>query len=678
MSNSQRKILVTSALPYANGSLHLGHLLETIQADIWVRFQKAHNQHCIYVCADDAHGTAIMLKAQQLGITPEQQIAAVKAEHEADFAAFNIDFDNYYSTHSEENRAFSESIYQRLSDNGHISSRSIVQAYDAEKGLFLADRFIKGRCPRCKTEDQYGDNCESCGATYSPSELIDPVSALSGSTPVEKESEHFFFTLPQFSDMLATWIDSGSLQPQVANKLREWIDAGLQEWDISRDAPYFGFEIPDAPGKYFYVWLDAPIGYMASFQNYCSKHDGNFDEFWNTDSDTELYHFIGKDIVNFHGLFWPAMLKSAGFRLPTALFVHGFVTVNGKKMSKSRGTFIKATSYAKYLDTEYLRYYYAAKLSNSVDDIDLNLEDFVQRVNSDLVGKLINIASRCANFITKGHDGMLSTELENPELWQQFTQKNSAIVTLYEQREFSKAIKEIMALADLANQYVAEKEPWALAKQGGNEQHIQDICSMAINFFRVLMVYLTPVLPVTAEKARNFLNDSLRWQEDIQPLLNHRINKFKPMLKRIEQEKIDAMLADGGNDKTASKKKPNVETSTDNNKVSAEGMINFDEFSKVDLRIAKIINAEHVDGADKLLKVTVDVGDHTRTIFAGIKAAYQPEDLIGRLTMIVANLAPRKMRFGVSEGMICAAGPGGKDIWLLSPDTGAQAGMRIS
>ena len=673
-----RKILVTSALPYANGSLHLGHLLETIQTDIWVRYQKQRGHQCIYVCADDAHGTAIMLTAEKNGLTPEQQIANVKAEHEKDFEGFLIGFDNYHSTHSDENKALSQEIYKRLRANGHIASREITQLFDPEKELFLADRYIKGTCPKCKTDDQYGDNCEACGATYSPADLINPKSAISGATPVDKASTHYFLKLSEFEGMLKEWTTSGRLQPQIANKLGEWLEAGLQEWDISRDAPYFGFEIPDAPGKYFYVWLDAPIGYMASFQNLCDRTDLNFDDYWGMDSNAELYHFIGKDIINFHGLFWPAMLESAGFRKPNAIFVHGFVTVNQQKMSKSRGTFIKAQTYLEHLDAEYLRYYYAAKLSAAVDDIDLNLEDFVQRVNSDLVGKVINIASRSAKFITKKHDGIMAAELDNPGLWQQAISKGAEIAEYYEQREFGKAQREIMALADATNEYFDSQEPWALAKQEGQEQKVLAISSQCINMFRLIMTYLKPVLPETAAKAEAFLNCKLNWDADIAPLLSHQINKFKPMMSRIEMEKVDAIV-EASKEQTAAPKQEEKKAKKQKKAKEPEtpAEIEFEDFAKVDLRIAEILNAEHVEGADKLLKLTLSLGEENKQVFAGIKSAYSPEDLIGKLTVMVANLKPRKMRFGMSEGMVLAAGPGGEDIWLLEPHAGAQPGMRV-
>jgi methionyl-tRNA synthetase len=677
-----RDILVTSALPYANGSLHLGHLLEQVQTDIWVRFQKSRGHSCRYVCADDAHGTAIMLTAEQLDITPQQQIEQMQAEHERDSADFLIGFDNFYSTHTEENRFFSEQIYTRLRDKGHIAVREITQAFDPEKQLFLSDRYIKGSCPKCKTPDQYGDNCEACGATYSPAELIDAVSVLSGAEPVDKQSEHYFFTLPAFGDMLREWTTSGTLQPQIANKLAEWLDAGLQEWDISRDAPYFGFEIPDAPGKYFYVWLDAPIGYMASFKNLCDKQGLDFDSYWLPDSKAELYHFIGKDIINFHGLFWPAILSDAGYRTPTAIFVHGFLTVNGTKMSKSRGTFIKGRTYLDHLDAEYIRYYFAAKLSSAVDDIDLNLEDFIQRVNSDVVGKVVNIASRCAGFLRKGFDNTLTTTCSEAALLEEFIAAGEGIAQLYEQRDFSKAIREIIALADRANQYIDEKKPWLLAKEDGKETEVHEACSVGINLFRVLMVYLKPVLPAMAGKAESFLQCSLDWTALDQPLLGHQIAKFKPLLTRIEAAQVEAMVEASKEQQveaSAAQTAPEEDAMSEDTAVSEDNSIDFDTFAKTDLRVARIIKAEHVDGADRLLRLTLDVGEaEPRNVFAGIKEAYpQPELLDGKLCVCVANLAPRKMKFGVSEGMVLAAGPGGKDIFLVEPHEGAEPGMQV-
>ncbi|MBW3117451.1 MULTISPECIES: methionine--tRNA ligase [Providencia] len=674
MSQVANKLLVTCALPYANGSIHLGHILEHIQADIWVRYQRMRGKEVHFICADDAHGTPIMLKAQQLGVTPEEMIAAVNQEHQNDFAGFAISYDNYHSTHSEENKVLSELIYGKLKNNGFIKNRTISQLFDPEKGMFLPDRFVKGTCPKCKAEDQYGDNCEVCSATYSPTELINPRSVISGATPVMRDSEHFFFDLPAFSDMLQAWTRSGALQEQVANKMQEWFESGLQQWDITRDAPYFGFEIPDAPGKYFYVWLDAPIGYMGSFKNLCDKRgDLDFDEFWNKDSKTDLYHFIGKDIVYFHSLFWPAMLEGSQYRKPTNLFVHGYVTVNGAKMSKSRGTFITARSYLDHLDADCLRYYYAAKLSSRIDDIDFNLEDFVQRVNSDIVNKVVNLASRNAGFIAKRFDGKLSANLAEPELYQQFVDAAKVIGEDYNNREYNKAIREIMALADIANRYVDEKAPWVVAKQEGKDQELQDICSMGINLFRVLMTYLKPVLPGLTKRAEAFLNSELSWDAINTPLLNHSVAPFKALFNRIEMAKVDAMVE-------ASKEsiKPVQQLTGPLADDPIQETITFDDFAKIDLRIALIKQADFVEGSDKLLKLQLDIGGETRQVFSGIRSAYpDPKALEGRLTVMVANLAPRKMRFGVSEGMVMAAGPGGKDIFLLSPDSGAQPGMQV-
>ena len=691
MTEAVRKILVTSALPYANGPIHLGHLLEYIQTDIWVRFQKSRGHECHYVCADDAHGTAIMLRAEKENMTSEQLIERVHQEHTNDFTDFHIQFDNYYSTHSPENRVLSEEIYRAARNNGHIAVRTIKQLFDPKKQLFLADRYVKGECPKCGVNDQYGDNCEACGATYTPGELKNPFSTISGATPVEKESEHYFFKLPEFTDFLKSWTRSGTLQVEIANKLNEWLDGGLQEWDISRDGPYFGFEIPEAPGKFFYVWLDAPIGYMASFQNLCEREGINFDEFWNKDSTTELYHFIGKDIVNFHALFWPALLNTAGYRLPTAINVHGFVTVNGAKMSKSRGTFIMARTYLNHLNPTYLRYYFAAKLSAGIDDFDMNLEDFVQRVNSDLVNKLVNIASRTASFVSKA-GGRLSAHCAEPAMFKHFVEAGDDIAALYEKREFGRAIKAIMALADEANEYIQQQAPWAMSKEAGREQEVLDVCSLALNLFRQLMTYLAPVLPEIAEKTCEFLNiDNLQWNSRTTPLLDHAINQFKPMLERADMKHIDAILEEtkaavaAENSKIAIKAPQAAETAKnkvpqkrDDGSEALADTIDFNDFMKVDLRVARIIQCAHVEGAEKLLQLTLDIGNgETRTVFSGIKAAYQPEELEGRLTILVANLAARKMKFGVSEGMVLAAGPGDKDIFLLEPDAGAQPGMRV-
>lgn len=676
-----RRILVTSALPYANGPIHLGHMLEYIQTDIWVRFQQSRGHQCTYVCADDAHGTAIMLRAQKDGISAEQQIARVQAEHEQDFAKFLIQFDNFSSTHSDENRALSANIYNKLKENGHINVRGIKQLFDPEKEMFLADRYVKGDCPKCKTADQYGDNCESCGATYNASELINPLSVMSGATPIEKESEHYFFKLPEFQAFLQDWTRSGTLQKEVANKLAEWLDNDLKEWDISRDAPYFGFEIPDAPGKYFYVWLDAPIGYMASFKQLCERRDDlEFDDYWQAGSDTEVYHFIGKDIINFHALFWPAMLHSAGYRTPSAVWAHGYVTVNGAKMSKSRGTFIKASTYLDHFQPEYLRYYYAAKLNNRIDDFDLNLEDFAQRVNSDLVGKVINIASRCAGFVKKA-GGTLASTLHEQDLLDDAIAKGDVIAQYYEDREYGKAIREIIALADAANEYIHEKEPWALAKQEGKADEVLAICSLGINLFRQLVTYLAPVLPAMADNVTAFLNiDDLNWDSRQQVLLNHPINKFKALMSRVEKDKLDAMIEQEKADALKEASANQEATATVNTGLSEPicDEIEFDDFAKVDLRIAKIVDAQLVKGAGKLLQLTLDVGEgKTRNVLSGIKAAYAPQDLIGKHTVMVANLKPRKMKFGMSEGMVLAAGPGGDELWLLEPHAGAKPGMRV-
>ncbi len=671
MSSPSRKILITSALPYANGSIHLGHMVEYIQTDIWSRFQKLQGHECYYVCADDAHGTPIMLRARGEGIEPEDLIARVWKEHTEDFAGFGIDFDNYHSTHSDENKACASLIYERNRDAGHIARRTISQAYDPEANMFLPDRFIKGTCPKCGAEDQYGDNCEACGATYSPTELKNPVSAVSGATPIEKDSEHLFFKLADFEKTLKDWHQAGHVQAEMANKLDEWFEAGLADWDISRDAPYFGFEIPDAPNKYFYVWLDAPIGYMASFRNLCDKKGIDFDSFWKADSDAELYHFIGKDIIYFHALFWPAMLQGAGFRMPTSVFAHGFLTVDGAKMSKSRGTFVKARTYLKHLNPEYLRYYFAAKLSSKIDDLDLNLEDFAQRVNADLVGKVVNIASRNAGFIKKRFDNKLSATCSEPELYQSFVDAGDQIAAHYENRDYGRAIREIMALADKANQYIDDKAPWVIAKEEGKDQELHDISSVGINLFRVLMGYLKPVLPLMAADAEAFLNiEPMTWNSQAKPLCDHSVNKFKPLMTRVEREKIDAMIEDSKEDLAAEAKVigKGAAQKTANSAIDPiADTIEFDDFAKVDLRIARIVKAEHVEGADKLLQLTLDIGDGTRNVFAGIKSAYQPEDLEGKLTVMVANLAARQMRFGLSEGMVLAAGPGGKDLFILNP-----------
>ncbi|UQB43015.1 methionine--tRNA ligase [Thiomicrospira microaerophila] len=686
--SSVRKILITSALPYANGPIHLGHLVEYIQTDIWSRFQKQRGHHCIYVCADDAHGTPIMLRAQSEGITPEQLIARISEEHQQDFAGFNIAFDQYHSTHSEENRFYASYIYNQLKANNHISRKTIKQAFDPEKQMFLPDRFIKGTCPKCGALDQYGDNCEVCGATYSPTELKDPKSVVSGATPIEKDSEHLFFELGHFEPMLKEWTQGGHLQTQIANKLSEWFESGLQKWDISRDAPYFGFEIPGEDNKFFYVWLDAPIGYLASFKKYCDQHSINFDDYWAKDSDAELYHFIGKDIVYFHALFFPAMLAGAGFRTPSAIFAHGFLTVDGAKMSKSRGTFIMASTYLKHLNPEYLRYYFATKLNSRIDDLDLNLDDFVQRVNSDLIGKVVNIASRCAGFLVKRFDGRLKETYSDIafDLYGDFIDKGDEIAALYEKREYGQAMREIMALADKANEYIANTAPWVLAKQEGKDEELHESVSLGINMFRALMIYLAPVLPETANRAWKLLNldpKKQMWKNASIPLMGQhenrveKINEFEALLTRVEMIQVEKMLEDSKQTLQAAAPAAEKPATTESVFDPIAPEITIDDFAKIDLRIAKIVNAEAVPEANKLLKLTLDIGLGERQVFAGIKSAYEPEDLIGKLTVMVANLAPRKMRFGLSEGMVLAAGPGGKDLFILNPDEGAQPGMRV-
>ena len=670
-----RRILVTSALPNANGPIHLGHVLEQIQTDIWVRFQRMRGNQAVYVCADDAHGTATMIKAEQEGVPAEALVENMRQLHVADSQGFLIAHDNYYSTHSPENQHYSELIYDRLQEAGLIFTEKVEQLYDPEKGLFLADRFVVGSCPKCKTPDQYGDNCENCGATYNANELIDPKSIFSGATPELRESDHYFFDLGRYTDFLKGWTRSDAVQPEIANKLAEWLDDGLRAWDISRDAPYFGFTIPGTKGKYFYVWMDAPIGYMASFQNLCDQDNHlNFDDFWAPDSSAEVHHFIGKDIVNFHALFWPAVLDGANFRTPTKVHTHGFLTVDGTKMSKSRGTFILAKTYLEHLSPEYLRYYYAAKLNGSADDLDLNLEDFVARVNSDLVGKVINIASRTAGFLVKQFDGVLADIVHDAALMAQFHAQAEPIAALFEAGDTAKAMREVTALADAANQYIAKHEPWNMAKNLEQRDAVQLVCSQGINMFRCLAIFLKPVLPEMAEKAEAFLNvQPLIWADAEAPLLGHTISKFKPMLQRIETARIEKMVEASKQPESAAAPAPGKPSAPHD----APGEISIDDFMKVQLKVARIIEATPVEGADKLLQLTLDVGDHQRQVFSGIKAAYHAEDLVGRLTVVVANLATRKMRFGVSEGMVLAAGPGGSDIFLLSPDSGAEPGMNV-
>ena len=664
-----RRILVTSALPYANGAIHLGHLFEHVQTDIWVRFQRMVGNQCTYVCADDAHGTATMLLAEREGVAPEALIDRLREEHARDFKRFHVSHDNYYSTHSPENEHYVGLIYNRLKDGGFTYRAKVAQLFDPERKLFLADRQVRGTCPRCGAVDQPGDNCDACGATYDATELGDPRSVLSDAKPELRESEHLFVDLPQFADFLKDWTRSGPVQPEVANKLAEWLDGGLQAWDISRDAPYFGFPIPDAPGKFFYVWMDAPIGYMASFDNLCQRSDGlAFEDFWDPESDAEVHHFIGKDIVNFHCLFWPAVLSKSGFRTPTRFHTHGFITVDGRQMSKSRGTFINASTYLEHLDPEYLRYYFATKISARVDDMDVNLDDFVQRVNADLVGKVVNIAARCAGFIGKSFDGKLAGGLHDEQLWQEVAGAGPAIAARFEEGEVGRAVRDITALADRANRYIAEQEPWKHVKNPERRDDVHGVCSLGINVFRALVVYLKPILPALAAKAEAFLQvPPLAWQDASEPLLDHQIARYAPLLTRIDRKAVDKVVA-----------ATRAEGASPAPSESEDDTIGIEDFQKVDLRVARVVDAKHVSGADKLLELVLDLGDHQRRVFSGIRSAYDPEALKGRLTVVVANLAPRKMRFGVSEGMVLAAGPGGGDIFLVAPDAGAKPGMAVT
>jgi methionyl-tRNA synthetase len=667
---TERKMLVTSALPYANGHLHLGHLVEHVQTDVWVRTHKMLGIQCISVCGDDAHGTPIMLKAEQLGITPEQLTTEIRLSHEQDFKAFAINYDCYHTTHSPENQALATELYQRLQEAGAIVKKTIRQAYDPVKNMFLPDRYVKGTCPKCGAADQYGDNCEACGATYAPTDLLDAVSVISGAKPIEKDSEHYFFDLPRYEQQLKEWTTKGHLQIEVANKLNEWFEAGLKQWDISRDAPYFGFPIPGTIDKYFYVWLDAPIGYMASFKKYCDEQGLSFAEFWDKDSKTELYHFVGKDIVYFHALFWPALLAASGHRTPTSVFTHGFLTVDGQKMSKSRGTFLEARTYLAHLHPEYLRYYFAAKLNGRVDDLDLNFDDFTNRVNADLVGKVVNIASRCAGFINKRFANQLSAELIEPALYADLVGERETIIDAFLARDYARAIRLIMECADRVNQYIDTHKPWVLAKDETRLPEVQAVCSMGINLFRVLMTYLKPVLPMMASAVEGFLNcDPLTWTSIDAPLVSHEIKTFQPLMVRVEKDKIEAMFMQTKQTQASSQQSEVKATEND-------ASISIDDFAKIDLRIAKITAAEPVEGADKLLKLQLDLGDKQKQVFAGIKSAYKAEDLVGRLTVMVANLAPRTMRFGVSEGMVLAAGDG-QGIYLLQPDSGAVPGMKV-
>ena len=682
-----RKILVTSALPYANGSIHLGHMVEHIQTDVWVRFQKLRGHECYYCCADDTHGTPVMLAAQKQGIAPEDMIAKVREEHLADFTGFFIGYDNYYSTHSPENKQFSEQIYRALKANGKIESRVIEQLFDPEKQMFLPDRFVKGECPKCHAQDQYGDNCEVCGTTYSPTELINPYSAVSGAKPELRESEHFFFKLGECADFLKAWTSGNNphdgkphLQPEALNKMKEWLGEGeettLSDWDISRDAPYFGFEIPDAPGKYFYVWLDAPVGYMASFKNLCDRIGIDFDEYFKADSQTEMYHFIGKDILYFHALFWPAMLHFSGHRAPTGVYAHGFLTVDGQKMSKSRGTFITAKSYLEQgLNPEWMRYYIAAKLNSKIEDIDLNLQDFISRVNSDLVGKYVNIAARASGFIAKRFEGRLK-DVADSELLAKLTAQSEAIAECYESREYARALRDIMALADAVNEYVDANKPWELAKQEGQDERLHEVCSELINAFTMLTAYLAPVLPKVAENAAKFLNlEAITWANTRETLGEHAINKYEHLMQRVEQKQVDDLI-EANKQSIAATAAPAAEESK-YEKVAEQA--SFDDFMKIDMRVAKVLNCEAVEGSTKLLKFDLDFGFEKRIIFSGIAASYpNPAELNGRMVIAVANFAPRKMaKFGVSEGMILSAATAEGKLKLLDVDAGAQPGDKV-
>jgi methionyl-tRNA synthetase len=681
-----RKILVTSALPYANGALHIGHIIEAVQTDIWVRYQRMQGHDCIYVCAEDTHGTPVMIKAQAEGITPEQLIARVAAEHRADYQGFLIAHDHFHSTHSPENQAITSDLYLKLKAAGHITTRSVRQAYDEKAGMFLPDRYVKGECPVCHTADQYGDVCENCSSTYTPAELINPYSTVTNTTPVWRESKHYFFKLGDFTDVLRGWLEGGGArQGEVRAKLAEWFEAGLQDWDISRDAPYFGFEIPGAPGKYFYVWFDAPIGYLGSFKALCDKRGLSYDEYLKADSTAELYHFIGKDISYFHNLFWPAVLHGSGCRKPSGVFVHGFLTINGAKMSKSRGTFITANKYLSLLPAEPLRFYFASKLNAAVEDIDLSLEDFTARVNSDVVGKLVNIASRCAGFVARG-GGRLAPKLPDPQLYAEFAALRGTIGDLYDSRDYSAAVRGIMGLADRANQYVDANKPWALAKDPAKAAEVLAVCTQGINLFRVLMSYLAPVLPQMAEKAGRFLNVSFaEWNFVDTPLLDHAISAYEPLATRLDP-KVVAQLVDPETPAQAAAptKQPDKKAKPVSDKPAASsngsGFSSIDDFAKLDLRVASVLEAKLVEGSDKLLQLTLDLGTEKRNVFSGIRSAYgDPSKLIGRQVVMIANLEPRKMRFGVSEGMVlCASGDDGPQVFLLSPDAGAQAGMKVT
>lgn len=671
----KKRIIATCALPYANGGIHLGHMLEHIQADIWVRFQRMLGNEIFFVCASDAHGTPIMIKAESMGIKPEEMVEKYRNEHIDIFKKFNISYDNYYTTHSPENKKFSEEIYLKLKENNHIESKKIQQLYDEKKQMFLPDRYVKGTCPKCNAEDQYGDNCDKCGATYSPVDLINPKSILSDSVPVLKETEHLFFKLSKFENELENFFQSNALQPEIVNKLKEWFKTGLEDWCISRDAPYFGFEIPDAKNKFFYVWLDAPIGYMSSFYNYCESHDSlNFDEFWSKNSTTELEHFIGKDIINFHGLFWPAMLSGSEKRLPNKINVHGFVNVNGEKMSKSKGTFITADDYLNNLDVDALRYYYASKLNNKIDDLDLNFTDFVQKINTDIVNKIVNIASRTSGFITKKYDSELISNYKDKKIFQRFTSQSKEIEGYFQQKELNKVIKTLLKLADEANQYIDANAPWVLAKDSTKSRELHEVCSMSLNLFKFIMTYLKPITPSLVTSAEKILNIEFNLENVNTLLINHKINKFKPMFKRIEESNINKLIS---KPETVQKTKNTKSADDSKENSSNDSYITIDDFNKIDLRVGEILNCKNVEGSDKLLQLDVNIGTSVKTVFSGIREAYSAESLVGKYVVLVSNLKPRKMRFGTSEGMVLAAGPGKENIWIIEPSKNTKPGMRI-
>jgi methionyl-tRNA synthetase len=672
-----RQLLVTSALPYANGHIHLGHLVEYLQTDMWVRFQKLRGNRCIYVCADDTHGTAIMIRARQEGRSEVEVIADMQAAHERDFAEFGIAFDNYGSTNSEENRQLCHAIWKSIRDAGLVTEREIEQLYDPEAKTFLADRFVKGTCPKCNSPNQYGDSCDKCGSTYSPTELINPQSTLSGAAPVMKKAVHEFIMLEKLRPFLTEWSqNSGALQSEIANYLAgHFLGDALRDWDVSRPAPYFGFEIPDSPGNYWYVWFDAPIGYMASTQQWCDRNGSQLDEWWKNPN-CEVHHFIGKDITYFHTLFWPGMLKTAGYSLPTKVHIHGFLTVDGEKMSKSKGTFVMARTYLNHLDPSYLRYYYATKLTSGVGDLDLSLEEFTNKFNSDIVGKVVNLASRTAKFVEQ--TGLAKTYPDDGGLFANAAAAGSEIADAYEACDFSRAMRTIMALADAANPFVEESKPWELKKDPAQAVQLQQVCTIALNLFRQLAIYLAPVLPKLAEQTGELLNDPITdWDQSQTPLLGTKVNKFKHMTTRVEPEKLTAMIEE-------SKVEAPTATPTWNDSpepFAAEPLApecTIDDFTKVDLRVARVVEAKAVPEANKLVQLTLSLGgEHRRNVFAGIKAAYKPEDLVGRLVICVANLAPRKMKFGLSEGMVVASGPGGAEVYVLSPDDGAKPGQRV-